>query len=154
MIEQWGSLATWTGWVAVALLATAAAVPLTNRLLARRRAAPDSRVTGLHVVFGFGTTMAALTHTMTALPSLGSPGAVAGGMLALAPAALAFFLLAAHVGVGLQLRSLQLRQRARKRRLHVVIAIGIAAAVTAHVVALRAAVATSVSVAGLRDEPR
>jgi hypothetical protein len=132
------SLATWTGWVATALLVTAAGVPLTNRLLAGRRAPPDSRLTGVHVLFGFATTAVALAHTMAVLPSLGSPGAVAGGMLALGPAALATFLLAAHVGVGLQLRSPRLRQRVRRRRQHALIAIGIAAMVVVHVFALRA----------------
>jgi hypothetical protein len=136
-IEGPWSLATWTGWVATALLVAAAAVPLTNRLLAGRRAPPDSRRTGVHVLLGFATTVAAVAHTMAVLPSLGSPGAVAGGMLALGPAALAFFLLAAHVGVGLQLRSPRLRDRARKRRQHALIAIGIATMVAVHVLALR-----------------
>jgi len=136
MAGPW-SLATWTGWVATALLVTAAALPLVNRLLSGRRAPPDSRLMGVHVLLGFGTTAAALAHTMAVLPSLGSPAAVAGGMLALAPAALAFFLLAAHVGVGLQLRSPRLRERVRKRRQHALIAIGIAAMVAVHVIALR-----------------
>ena len=131
------SLATWTGWLATALLVAAAAIPLTNRLLAGRRAPPDSRITGVHVVLGFGTTAAALAHTMAVLPSLGSPGAVAGGMLALGPAALAFFLLAAHVGVGLQLRSPRLRARVRRRRQHALIAVGIAVMIAVHVLALR-----------------
>lgn len=131
------SLATWTGWAATALLVAAAAVPLTSRLLAGRRALPDSRRMGVHALLGLGTTGAALAHTMAILPSLGSPGAVAGGMLALGPAALAFFLLAAHVGVGLQLRSPRLRDRVRKRRQHVLIAIGIATMVAVHVLALQ-----------------
>jgi predicted membrane-bound spermidine synthase len=147
------SLATWTGWVATALLVAAAAVPLANRLLAGRRAPPDSRRTGVHVLLGFGTTAAALAHAMAVLPSLGSPGAVAGGMLALGPAAFAFFLLAAHVGVGLQLRSPQLRERVRKRRQHVLIAIGIATMVAVHVIAVRVAGSREHAAETLTDRP-
>jgi hypothetical protein len=126
-----------TGWVCVALLASAASVPLTYRVLKHRRASPDSRPIGGHVVLGLATTAAALAHAIAMLPSLGSPGAVAGGMLALAPGALAFFLLAAHVGLGTQLRSPRLRNRAKKRRQHLIVATCIAAAITAHVVAIR-----------------
>lgn len=126
-----------TGWVCVALLASAASVPLTYRVLEHRRASPDSRAIGGHVLLGLATTAAALAHAIAMLPSLGSPGAVAGGMLALAPGALAFFLLAAHVGLGTQLRSPRLRNRAKKRRQHLIVATCIAAAVTAHVIAIR-----------------
>ncbi len=131
------SLATYSGWVTVALLVTAASVPLGHRLLVRRRAAPDSRPIGLHVVLGLTTTAVCLAHTMAILPDLGSPGAVAGGMVALAPGAAAFFLLFAHVGVGLQLRSTRLRSRASKRRLHAMLAAGIATLACIHVVVLR-----------------
>jgi hypothetical protein len=131
------SLAAWVGWIAVALLVTAATSPLSYRLVAKKRAAPVSRPIGVHVIVGFSTTAMALAHAMTILPSLGSPGAIAGGMTALAPGALAFFLLFAHVGVGLKLRAPQLRDRAKKRRLHATFAIAISIAVLVHVVALR-----------------
>lgn len=131
------SLSSPTGWCTVALFVLTAALPLTHRLLRGRRAAPDSRLMRTHVIIGLGTTCAAFAHTMSILPSMGSPAAVAGGTLALAPGVLAVFMLCAHVGVGLQLRKRELRDRARKRRTHVFIATGIAIAVLGHVLALR-----------------
>src|ERR1700744_2971151 len=100
--------AIWSGWAALVLLAVAAAIPLTYRLRTRRRAPPSSRFTRTHVVVGLATTAIAFCHSMTTLPSLSSPGAIEGGSAALAPGALAFFLLFAHVGLGLQLRTPQL----------------------------------------------
>jgi hypothetical protein len=131
------SLATTSGWLAVALLLAAATIPLSYRVLSRRRAAPASRPIGAHAVLGLGTTAAALGHAMAILTSLGSPGAITGGMLALAPGAVGFFLLFAHVGVGLKLRSPRLKDRVGKRRLHAVLATCIAIAVIVHVVGLR-----------------
>ena len=131
------SLATYSGWVTVGLLVAAASIPLGHRLLLHRRAAPDSRPIGLHVVLGLTTTAVCLAHAMAILPALGSPGAVAGGMVALAPGAAAFFLLFAHVGVGLQLRAPRLKSRAQKRRLHAMLAAGIATFACVHVVVLR-----------------
>jgi hypothetical protein len=121
----------------VGLLVAAASIPLGHRLLLRRRAAPESRPIGLHVVLGLTTTAVCLAHAMAILPALGSPGAVAGGMLALAPGAAAFFVLFAHVGVGLQLRAPRLKTRAQKRRLHAMLAAGIATLACVHVVVLR-----------------
>ena len=129
-------LAPWSGWLGVALIVAAACVPLGHRALRRRRAVPESRTIATHVVLGFSATAAALMHTFAALPALGSPAAIRGGMTALLPAAAAFFLLFAHVGVGLRLRNPRLKERARFRRWHVVLAATIAATVAAHVVAL------------------
>ena len=125
-----------TGWVADALVACAATVPLGYRILNRRRAAPDSKPIGIHATIGIATAAAAGGHTLAILPSLGSPAAVGGGMLAILPATLAFFLLFAHVGVGMQLRNVKLRDRLKKRRLHLFLASAIAITATAHVVFL------------------
>jgi len=133
------SLSTSCGWLAAFLIVATASVPLLHRLIAQRRAAPDSRVTQVHVALGLATAAMAMLHTLVILPSLGSPAAVGGGSLALGPGALAVFLLMAHVGVGLQLRSPRLKDRAKKRRLHVLLALGIALAAAAHVVAVRRA---------------
>jgi hypothetical protein len=131
------SLSSSTGWCTVALFLLAATIPLTHRAFRGRRAAPDTRLMQGHALVGLGTTFVALAHTMTILPAMGSPAAVAGGTIALAPGVLAVFMLCAHVGVGLQLRRRQLKDRARKRRTHVIIATGIAVAVLGHVLALR-----------------
>jgi predicted membrane-bound spermidine synthase len=130
------ALAPWSGWLGVALIVTAASVPLGHRLLRQRRAVPASRTIATHAVLGFAATAAALLHTFAVLPALGSPAAIGGGMIALAPAAVAFFVLFAHIGVGLRLRSPRLKERARFRRWHVVLATTIAVTVAAHVVAL------------------
>jgi hypothetical protein len=129
-------LAFQSGWVAAMLVIVAALVPLGHRVLLRRRAAPASRVMNGHVVLGFGASAAALLHTFAVLPALGSPASIRGGMSALAPAAAAFFLLFAHVGVGLKLRGKLVRDRVRLRRRHVALALAIAATVGAHVIAL------------------
>jgi hypothetical protein len=131
------TLSASTGWCAVMLFAAAAALPLTFRLFRGRRAAPHSRPMQVHVVVGLTTTLAALAHTMSILPAMGSPAAVAGGTVAMAPGVLAVFLLCAHVGVGLQLRKRELRDRIRKRRTHLIIATSIAVAVSGHVLALK-----------------
>ncbi len=129
-------LAKWSGWLDAALIVAAALVPLGHRLLARRRAVPMSRTIAGHITFGLAATAIALLHTFAALPALGSPAAIGGGMTALVPAAAAFFLLFAHVGVGLRLRNPQLRGRARIRRWHVALALAISTMVAAHVTAL------------------
>jgi hypothetical protein len=129
-------LASWSGWLAAALIAAAAFVPLGHRVFTRRRAAPSSRTITGHVLTGFAATAVAVLHTFAALAALGSPATIRGGMTALAPAAAAFFLLFAHVGVGLRLRDPRLRGRARIRHWHVVVALTIAALVAAHATAL------------------
>jgi formate-dependent nitrite reductase membrane component NrfD len=130
-------VATWTGWIAAALLLLAAAVPLGHRLIHGRRAAPGSRTQGWHVVLGLTAALAALAHATTILPALGDPAAVRGATTALLPGVLAVFLLVAHVGLGLRLRQPQLRDRVRLRRAHLIVAATIACAVAVHVVALR-----------------
>jgi cytochrome b561 len=127
-----------SGWLAASLVLSAGGVPVIHRVLFHRRAATDSPPMRAHVVLGLVTATFALGHTLTVLPSLGSPAAVGGGSAALAPGAIAFFLLFAHVGLGLQLRAPRLRDRAKKRRLHGVFAASIVALAAAHVIALRA----------------
>jgi hypothetical protein len=125
-----------TGWVAYALVATAAAIPLGHRIFRGRRAAPDSSPIGLHATLGISTAAVAGAHAFAILPSLGSPAAIGGGTLAMLPGTLAFFFLFAHVGVGMQLRNVKLRDRPKKRRLHLYLASAIGIAATAHVVLL------------------
>jgi hypothetical protein len=131
------SLSTASGWLAVALLAGTGGVPIVHRILAGRRAVVASKATRTHAVLGLTTAALAMGHTLTVLPSLGSPAAVAGGSLALAPGAVAFFLLFAHVGVGLELREPRLRNRARKRTLHAIIATAIVVFASLHVALMR-----------------
>jgi hypothetical protein len=126
-----------TGWIAIALIVLAAALPTMHRLRARKRAAPASALMRTHAVFGIAVSAIAFLHTIFVLPSLGAPAAIAGGFSALAAGALAFFLLMAHTGIGLQLRRERLKDRAKKRRTHLATAIAIALAAAAHVVALR-----------------
>ena len=130
------TISTLSGWFAVALVLLAASFPLGHRLWAHRRATPPSRTIKVHVALGLSAAAAALIHTLSVLPALGAPAVVGAGMLSLAPASAAFFLLFAHVGVGLQLRNPRLRDRTAKRRLHVALAISIVVTVAAHVVAL------------------
>ncbi len=125
-----------SGWIAYALIVSAATVPLGFRVLNKRRAAPDSKPIGIHATIGISAAAAAGLHTLAILPSLGSPAAVGGGMLAIFPATLAFFLLFAHVGVGMQLRNVKLRDRPKKRRLHLFLASAIIVTATAHVLLL------------------
>ncbi len=128
-----------TGWLGAALVAAAGLVPLGYRMVAHRRAAVGSRPVTRHVALGLAAAAAALLHTFAVIPALGSPAAIRGGMLALAPGAGAFFLLVGHVGVGLRLRDPKLRKRPQVRRTHVALAITIVVAVAAHVVGLRLA---------------
>jgi cytochrome b561 len=125
-----------SGWIALACIVLAACIPIGARLRAGKRAAAGSAPIKLHMALGFGTSIAAFIHTLLVIPALGSPAAVAGGMLALAPAGAAFFLLMAHTGIGLQLRDEKLRDRAKKRRAHLTTAVSIACAVGLHVFAL------------------
>jgi len=129
-------LALGSAWLGAALIVAAALVPLGHRVLAQRRAVPDSRAISGHVLLGLAATAMAVLHTFAVVPELGSPAAIRGGMLALAPATIAFFLLFAHVGVGLRLRNPRLRGRVRIRRWHVALATAIVVAVVSHVTAL------------------
>jgi hypothetical protein len=130
------SLAAVSGWLAVTTFLAGASVPVAQRIKLGRRAAPDSRALGAHAVLGIGTAVIALGHTICILPQMGSPAAVAGGTLAIAPGVLAFFLLFAHVGVGSRLRDRTLRTRAKTRRTHLLLASAIAICLVVHVVAL------------------
>jgi cytochrome b561 len=129
-------VAFWSGWIAAVAIVLAAIVPLGHRLRTGKRGAPGSPAIKLHVALGAVTALLALGHTFVVLPELGSSAAIAGGMVALAPGALAFFVLFAHAGLGLQLRSEKLRDRAKKRRAHLATATIISVAVVVHVIAL------------------
>lgn len=132
-------MAKWSGYAAVALIMIAGTVPLLYRIRAHKRASPQSPTLRAHVVFGLATALVAFLHTLIALPSLGSPEAVGAGLLPLASAGCAFFLLVAHAGIGLQLRDVRLRDRPKKRRTHAITAAAIVVAVTAHVAGLLSA---------------
>ncbi|HWL88648.1 MAG TPA: hypothetical protein VNO21_22750 [Polyangiaceae bacterium] len=129
-------MTAWTGWLAIGLILAAISLPVGHRLWLGKRAAPDSRVTRVHVVIGILVIAMAFVHTLAIVPNLGSPEAVAGGMIALLPGGVAFFLLMAHAGLGFQLRNLRLRDRVRKRRAHLATATMIGIAAAAHVVTL------------------
>ena len=130
------SLATWSGWLATFAIVSAALIPVATRLRLGRRGAPSSTPLRAHVLLGLVTSALAFLHTMLVLPALGSPAATGGGMLAIAPAGLAFLLLVAHAGLGLQLRNEKLKTRAKTRRSHAMTALAIAICVTVHIVAL------------------
>lgn len=130
------ALGAWTGWVAAAVIAVAALLPVYTRISLQRRAAPDSKPTRIHVFVGIAAAAFALVHTLTALPALGGAVAIQAGNLPLAAGAVAFFVIVAHVGVGLQLRDVKLRDRVKKRRLHLVTASIIVVVVSVHAVLL------------------
>ncbi len=129
-------MTAWTGWLTIALIVGAVLLPIGQRIRTGKRAAPDSRVTRTHVIFGVSVVVIAFVHTLAIVPNLGSPSAVAGGMLALLPGGIAFFLLMAHAGIGFQLRNVKLRDRAQKRRTHLMTATAIGIAAAVHVVTL------------------
>ena len=62
------ALGAWTGWAAAAVIALAALLPLFTRLSLKRRAAPDSKPTRVHVIAGIAAAGFALVHTLAALP--------------------------------------------------------------------------------------
>ncbi len=132
-------MAWWSGWLATIAIVIAAAIPLGMRLRIGKRPAPSSPAIRTHVILGFVTSAFAFGHTLLVVPALGSPAATGGGMLAIAPAGLAFVLLIAHAGLGLQLRDEKLKRRAKTRRSHATTAIAIAIAVTIHIVLLERA---------------
>jgi membrane-bound metal-dependent hydrolase YbcI (DUF457 family) len=123
-----------SGWLALALVMSAAAIPIGHRLRVGRRAAPQSATTALHVTLGVATTAAAFTHALFGVFSLGSPRAIGAGNAGLAAGALALLVLMAHVGIGLQLRDPKLRTRQEKRRTHQVTALIISACAIGHIV--------------------
>ena len=114
----------------------AALVPLVHRIAKGKRAAVGSSVVKAHVGIGAAAALFAFLHTVSVLPVLGSPAAIAGGMLAIAPAGIAFFVVVAHVGIGLRLRRPQLRDRVKLRRTHAFTAVTIVVTATVHVVML------------------
>ena len=132
-------MAFWSGWIAAVAIVFAAMVPLGHRLRTGKRGAPGSPAIKLHIALGAVTALLALGHTLVVLPELGSSAAIGGGMVALAPGAVAFFVLFAHAGLGLQLRNERLKERASKRRAHLATAISIAIAVTIHAAVLQRA---------------
>jgi hypothetical protein len=129
-------MATASGWMCVAFIVLAALVPLGHRAFTRRRPAVRSRWIGWHVVIGAAAALFAFLHTVTVLPVLGSPTAIAGGMAAIAPAGLAFFVVVAHVGIGLRLRKPELKERVVLRRRHAMTAATVALAVAVHIIVL------------------
>ncbi len=129
-------MATYTGWIAAALVPLAAVIPLWIRLRQGKRALPSSPSTQWHVIVGMMVAAVAFAHTLTAVLALGSASAVAAGDLALLAGAIAFVVLLAHTGLGLQLRKPKLRRRAEIRRQHWTTATLIVLAIAAHVVLL------------------
>lgn len=125
-------MASLTGWLAAAAILIAGLVPLLTRLRQGKRASPGSSPIRWHVVLGLSTSALAFGHTLSILTALGTPAATAGGMLALLPGGLAFFVLMAHTGIGLQLRDEKLRDRAKKRRTHFATALTITTLVAVH----------------------
>lgn len=132
-------MGTWTGWVAFAAIAVAAAIPTLHRVFLRRRASPLSPALGWHAGIGALAGVFVLVHAGAAMPDLGDPSVVRAGNVALVPALVAAFLVVAHIGVGLRLRSPRCPARVRVRRTHAVLATTIVVAASAHVVALLAA---------------
>lgn len=129
-------MASISGWIALTAIFVAGLVPLGYRIRSGKRGAPGSPVISTHVMLGVVTSLLAAGHTFVVIPELGSSTAIAGGMLALGPGALAFFVLFAHIGLGLQLRKEKLRDRAQKRRAHLATALTIAILATVHAVLL------------------
>jgi hypothetical protein len=132
-------LAFYSGYFAVAVIVCAALMPVVARVQLKRRAAPDSTTTKVHVALGITAAVCTFLHTLGALPSLGSPAATGAGNLALLPAAFAFLVVVSHSGIGLQLRDTRLKDRTRKRRIHLFTAALIFLSVGTHIVLLRQA---------------
>lgn len=130
------SVAFYSGWLTVVVIVLAATMPALARLREGKRSAPLAPPMVAHANLGLAAAGCACVHTLMAVTALGSPGAIAGGMLALLPAGAAVFVLMAHVGIGLQLRRPRLRDRADKRRIHQGTALAIVVLVAAHVIGL------------------
>jgi hypothetical protein len=130
------SVAEISGWIALVAIFVAGLVPIGIRLRTGKRGAPASKGISTHVLLGVVTSLLAGAHTFMVMPELGSPRAIAGGVLALGAGAFAFFVLFAHVGLGLQLRKEKLKDRPKKRRMHLATALTIAIAALVHAVLL------------------
>jgi len=137
MMMQWSELtAIASGWLAFVLIFAAALVPVGYRLRAQRRAAPRSRTISIHVIIGVSVAGAAFVHGLFGVMQLGSPGAIAGGNLALFAGAAALLVLMAHVGIGLQLRDPKLKRRPQTRAKHLATAFTIMVLALVHAVTL------------------
>lgn len=130
-------MSRWSGYVVVLCILCAAAIPLAQ-LVRTRRLAPTAPAMNAHAALGLGVSALAFFHVVAAIPALGESSVVEGGMTALLPGVLGFFVLVAHTGVGLQLRQPKLRERPSKRVVHRITATLVVLAVAAHVVLLRA----------------
>lgn len=128
-----------TGWLATAAMVAAVAVPIRERLVHGRRAAPGSAPIRVHVLIGLTVSALGFGHTLLILPELGSPAATGGGVFALLPGGVAFVAMLAHAGLGLQLRDPKLKKRASVRRSHTITATVIALFVAIHAVLLERA---------------
>ena len=128
--------ATISGWFALVLIGATALVPIITRFRLGRRASPTSSPIRIHVIAGVLVALCAFIHSLFALLSLGSAGAISGGNLALFAGAGALMVLIAHVGIGLQLRDPKLKKRAQTRRRHIVTASTISALAVVHLVLL------------------
>jgi hypothetical protein len=126
----------WTGWLACAAIAFAAAIPTLHRAALRRRASPQSTTLRWHAGLGVLAALFVFMHVGFAMGSLGDPSVVRAGNIAIFPALLATFLVVAHVGVGSRLLSPRLRERVRLRRTHALLATTIVVAALVHVLAL------------------
>jgi hypothetical protein len=127
-----------SGWISVAMIVSAGAVPVAARIYAGKRPPPESQTTRSHVVLGMIVCVVAFAHTGVVLPMVGAPGALAGGMLGMIPACAAFGTLVAHAGLGLQLRRPKLKDRIRKRRMHATTAALIVLGAGVHIAAMLA----------------
>jgi formate-dependent nitrite reductase membrane component NrfD len=132
------SVATITGYLASAVIVGTGLIPLGARLLRHgARASVEAQPVKTHVALGVAAALLAFVHTLGAIPALGEPAAAEGGNAALFPAAAAFLVVVAHVGVGLRLREPKLRDRVKQRRIHGITATVLVCAVIAHIVLLR-----------------
>lgn len=129
------SLARYSGWIAIAAMASAALVPLFVRIKNGRRADLASKPVSTHIAIGMSAAALGFLHPLTALFALGSPGAIGGGVLALGLGAIAFVILLSHSGLGLKLRNPRLKQRPKSRRAHLTTAILLMSVALAHAIA-------------------
>jgi hypothetical protein len=130
------SMASITGWLALAAMLLAALVPVAYRLRFHKRAAFASPPVKLHVAIGMTAAALGALHPLTALFALGSPEAVGAGVFGIGLGGLAFVVLLSHAGIGLKLREPKLKTRAESRRRHTITAVVLSALGIAHALAL------------------
>ena len=58
-------MTAWTGWLTIALIVGAVLLPIGQRIRAGKRAAPDSRITRIHVLFGISVVVVAFVLQVT-----------------------------------------------------------------------------------------